>query len=62
MLRVRVRGEEYRIVASRDAGASGSRWFGQRVFTLERCADGSRWECLGKRVAWNSRLHPVAVS
>lgn len=59
---VKVRGEQYRVTGSRDAGASGSRWFGMRVYELERLEDGSRWECLARNVvAWNARLYPARV-
>jgi hypothetical protein len=55
---VKVRGVEYRRVASKSTANLGSKFFGKARFLLQ-APDGSYWQAYGKGVAWNSTLAPA---
>jgi hypothetical protein len=56
---VKVRGEVFRIVQAEDLSHLGTKYFGQRRYTLERLNDRSRWVYSGKQVGGNSILRPA---
>lgn len=57
---VKVRGVEYRRVASKSTEKLGSKFFGKTRFLLQ-APDGSYWQAYGKAVVWNSSLTPASA-
>ena len=56
---VKIKGQAFRIIEIRHAGANGSKFFGKFVFVVED-AEGRKFRGYGKRLAHNSNLVEVA--